>query len=203
MLKPKILMIGTNNSIKYNHAGFSKEQFEIVYPYLSNKTTLTDLIKNFDPSVIITNLYFKERTIQEAINSLNIVRKITSSTDIKVIILTECDNTAVYQYALLSGINGYIHINGSRDINIAKRVEQMIYGPRIKPSRKWLTLTEWMVCHSLITQPSALTSERAKALKMSESNYYRLLSQCQAKTGARSTLELAVKFMSPAKALAT
>ena len=201
MAQEKALIIGITPLNKQS----IQDRFECCFlrdfPLTSKGKALSQTIQTFKPNIIITNLYFQNRTIQEAITTLNKVRQITSTTQIRVIIATECDNTAVYQYALLSGINGYIHLKGSRQINIAKAIEQMAYGPRIKPSRHWLTLKEWMVCHSLITAPGASSSERAKALDMSESNYYRLLNHSQKKIGAESTLEVAVKFMSPAKAL--
>ena len=169
----------------------------IVAPYMLSISGIYQLA----PNVIVTNLYFQQRTIQEAINTLNHIRRITSTTNIKVIIVTECNNTAVYQYALLSGIQGYICTESGREINLSRTIENMIRGPRIKPSHNWLTLKEWMVCHSLFTLPNVTSPERAKALKMSVATYYRLLKKAQIKIGAGSTLELALKFTSPATAL--
>lgn len=159
--------------------------------------------QQMQPKVIITNLLFEKRTTEEAIETLNIIRRLSKATNIKFIILTECANTAVYQYGMLSGIYGYIHTQSGREINLAKTVENMIKGPKIQPSSRWLNIKEWTVCHSLTAFPGATSSERAQMLKMSVSNYYRLLKLSQEKTGAQNNLELAIKFLSPMTSLAS
>lgn len=185
---------------------FKKLEQSSLIKIVAQKSFQADIpyaVQQMQPKVIITNLLFEKRTIDEAIETLNIIRTFSKTTSIKFIILTEYANTAVYQYGMLSGIYGYIHTQSGREINLVKIVENMVKGQKIQPSSRWLNLKEWTVCHSLTAFPAASSSERAQMLKMSVSNYYRLLKLSQEKTGAQSNLDLAIKFLSPMASLAT